>query len=546
MNQATKSKSLGEAIAEYRRRYKINPPTNFERWYDFAISRGSIIIDDFDQIHNDLLPFWGIKPSKIREITGYMLERPWTDVGGLRIANKTTTLSPHMVPTHRWMVEGAATMINTFAEWLPDMDLALNLNDESRVAVPWLDMEKLLQSANSARKNLQESQIIPSFSVNTPGTWKNNFMDTEPPYPPNEPSAFFSEASSVDSFDNYGTIGCSPDSLARRWKWWNKKYFCQSCASPHSLGPFLSNWALSGSLCHQPDIANLHGFHLSPSAFKPTRMLFPIFSQSKIPTFSDIMFPSPWNYMDKVIYNESMDIPFSQKEDTLFWRGATSEGFSLRNTWEGMQRQRFVHLANHTSKTTTVSLLLPESTHSTVYQQKNVPLSNILAKTNVNVSFVGEATRCYTDDCTAQEREFHFSGPVDFQEHWQYKYLIDLDGAGFSGRFLPFLQSRSLVFRAAGFRQWFDERLTAWKHFVPVDGRLHGVWDLLAYFGGTAGRNGEVEHTREGEKIAEDGREWARKVLRREDMEVYMFRLLLEWGRIVDDKRDQIGFVMPD
>lgn len=46
-----------------------------------------------------------------------------------------------------------------------------------------------------------------------------------------------------------------------------------------------------------------------------------------------------------------------------------------------------------------------------------------------------------------------------------------------------------------------------------------------------------------GEKIAEAGREWAGKVLRKEDMEIYMFRLLLEWGRLTDDRRDEIGFM---
>jgi hypothetical protein len=31
-------------------------------------------------------------------------------------------------------------------------------------------------------------------------------------------------------------------------------------------------------------------------------------------------------------------------------------------------------------------------------------------------------------------------------------------------------------------------------------------------------------------------------VLRKEDMEIYFFRLLLEWGRLTDDRRDMIGF----
>lgn len=65
---------------------------------------------------------------------------------------------------------------------------------------------------------------------------------------------------------------------------------------------------------------------------------------------------------------------------------------------------------------------------------------------------------------------------------------------------------------------------------------------------GVAGPTGTIEgmmkeHLTAGEEIAEAGRLWAEKVLRKEDMEIYMFRLLLEWGRLTDDKRDEIGFM---
>lgn len=94
------------------------------------------------------------------------------------------------------------------------------------------------------------------------------------------------------------------------------------------------------------------------------------------------------------------------------------------------------------------------------------------------------------------------------------------------------------MFRAAGFRQWFEERLTPWRDFIPLDAR--GVGDLagaLSFF--TNDKNGQ----KEAERIATEGAEIAQKVLRKEDMEVYMFRLLLEWGRIIDDQRGQLGFV---
>lgn len=42
--------------------------------------------------------------------------------------------------------------------------------------------------------------------------------------------------------------------------------------------------------------------------------------------------------------------------------------------------------------------------------------------------------------------------------------------------------------------------------------------------------------------ISEQGKSWASQAIRREDAEIYMFRLLLEWGRVIDDKRDELGY----
>jgi len=101
------------------------------------------------------------------------------------------------------------------------------------------------------------------------------------------------------------------------------------------------------------------------------------------------------------------------------------------------------------------------------------------------------------------------------------------------------------------FREWYSERLMPWVHFVPVDVRYQGLWGTLAYFTGLKGK-GEVNgrdpqmeaRVADAVWIAEQGRTWAGRALRREDMEVYLFRVLLEYGRLVDDARDEIGFVL--
>lgn len=44
--------------------------------------------------------------------------------------------------------------------------------------------------------------------------------------------------------------------------------------------------------------------------------------------------------------------------------------------------------------------------------------------------------------------------------------------------------------------------------------------------------------------IAEAGQEWSLTHWRREDMTAYAFRLYLEWGRIVSDRRSSMDFVL--
>ncbi|KAF2836385.1 glycosyltransferase family 90 protein [Patellaria atrata CBS 101060] len=539
--QATASQSLGEAVMAYEKRYGRSPPPNFDHWYDFAKARSSIVIDDFDNIENDLLPFWALTPAVVRQRTWNVIANPAHFVGGILIRDGKAQISTNVVPTHRWMLEGVIRMIDQFSTWLPDMDLGFNLNDECRVAVPFEVIEPLKAEAQRQKTAIRDIKAK-TFSPNRADVWST--LPTQAPH-----EKFFEDASGRKSFASWGSIGCAPKSRARTESWWNKKHICTECTKPHSLGQFVSNWTLAADICHQPDIADLHGFYISPASFKTTRHLLPVFSQSRVSTYNDIRYPSAWNYMDKVAYapsDEYPDVPYENKTNTLFWRGVTSEGVSSgRGAWRGMARQRFVHEATNLTSPRTMLFSYTTSINRTFIYRQVEPsdVGNILS-TDVRLT---EIARCGQQDCFDQKREFGLGNKTDFQEHWNYRYLYDGDGAGFSGRFLPFLQSGSLPFKTALFREWYEGRLTAWVHFVPLDLRLHGLWSTLAYFSGVGDRLGNSQVStegkeKEGQLIANAGREWAAKVLRKEDMEIYFFRLLLEWGRLTDDRRDEIGY----
>jgi hypothetical protein len=72
---ARQSKTLKEAVVEYRRRYRKNPPKGFDKWWAYAKANRVVLTDEYDQIHHDLEPFWalyvGLRSSYLR----------WGDVG---------------------------------------------------------------------------------------------------------------------------------------------------------------------------------------------------------------------------------------------------------------------------------------------------------------------------------------------------------------------------------------------------------------------------------------------------------------------------------
>ncbi|KAJ9245939.1 CAZyme family GT90 [Paecilomyces variotii] len=539
LSQARVSNNLQEAVIEYRHRYKQHPPPGFDRWYHYATSRSSLVIEDFDQIHQDLLPFRALSSQRLRELTHQVATNPFNDVGAIIIRNGTARVQEGIKPTHAWMVEGAAKIIEPFSEYLPDMDLVFNLNDEPRIAVPYDTITRMRDAGRSVEAP-PEDQVLNGWSIDRSDGW----APVEPADQTQE-TPFVDRSWSDDVFDDPVSLVCPSSSKARRDRVWDRRNICLSCIRPHSLGQFVSDWDRAADICHQPDLAYLHGFFLSAASLKVSQELLPVFSQSSVRGFNDILFPSPWNYVDKVKYQPSEDhpdVPYLDKENTLFWIGATSEGVGLGGRWQGMARQRFTHLINNNTLNK-VSVMLPAAKQGT-YNYKILDGRAPQQKLGLNASvhIAERIVRC--GDCDTQAEEFHTVDKVDFQEHWRYRYLFDLDGAAFSGRFLPFLQSNSLPFKTALFRQWFDSRISAWRHFVPQDLRLHDVWSTLAYFAGV--RNGEdvvmPPHDREALWIAEEGRKWAAQAIRKEDMEIYFFRLLLEWGRLTDDRRDELGF----
>lgn len=523
------SSTLEEAVAEYKRRYNIPPPPNFDKWYTFARLKGVQLIDEFDTVYKTLLPFWGMAPATIRaraqEAIGYQDNM----LMGLAIRDGEASV---VQGGQDWLQQAAVGMINDFVQWLPDMDLAFNTHDEPRVVVPHDDLSRLVQIAldENMPKSFRNPTPRNSYSP------RPNDINSGRRFPECKTTRFnwYAHQSVWDP----SRLSCAPSTPARALD----ETQAADNLTAYALGElgFIYNQTAFSDICNSPSLATSFGFFERPNAFNTAHDLFPIFSQSKISSFQDILYPSPWYWWDKVPYNSAKDLDWKAKIPKLFWRGSTTGGFSRAGGWRRQHRQNFVGKLNALDQakilqdTSSYEGIDVTATRTQNYRVKEVARQDYKDSIDVHFSHIGQ---CDPGDCDAQREFFTMKDGVEMQDHWKWKFLLDIDGNAFSGRFYAFLKSKSLALKMSIFREWHQEWLRPWVHYVPLSLRGDEVLESVRFLS-AEGEGGKPL----AEKVAEQGREWAGKALRNEDFEVWFFRVLLEYGRVVDDGREEIGY----
>jgi hypothetical protein len=322
----------------------------------------------------------------------------------------------------------------------------------------------------------------------------------------------------------------------------------------HSYKGFVSNHTLSADFCHQPDIQGLHGMMIKPLTVSATGTLFPMFGGSKLHTNNEILLPAPmyWSNDERFSGGDDHGNAWAEKADEVIWRGVATGGLNTATNWKGFQRHRFVSLTNGTKVSMAESWqhvpdnwAVPTSQYNLAAQQENRlgEWTSEWADTGfVDLLCVEEQDK--PGKCDYAHNHFEVIDGMKMDSQFTRKFLPDIDGNSFSGRYRGFLMSTSLPIKSTIFREWHDSRLFAWKHFVPMDNRFMDFHAIMEYFLGYQGESIKVKgHDKEAEKIATAGQEWANKVLRQEDMQIYVMRVLLEYARLGHDNRDKLGYV---
>lgn len=482
------SKTLDEACAEYRRRYGREPPPYFDVWFETAQLNDVVLVDEFDSMMASLDPLWGVPAAVLRRRVEDALGSDQTFM--LRFEFNDHRLKYPSSRFGQWMSE----QIYHWFTWdikdtLPSsFTFAMNIMDEPNVVVPHDVLESLAE--DGAR----------------PGHGSGPSQGVE-----------FLELSNQTSDLVMSSCSSSPEQKS------------QSRSPKLSELGFLSDVSLSKDICQFPNLRHLHGLLQSPESLNLTQTLVPIFSQGRLSCFQDLLIPSPFytSRLDRHEYQEDDDRDWDEKSNTVYWRGSTTGGHSTVRNWQSLQRQRLALLVRDKNKRVKFMKKAPSSTWTSV----DSTLSSISSALDIQISNI---VQCEPDACAEQNNTFRVtpSSPHSIEQGYAARYNVDLDGNGFSGRFYRHLRSKSTPIKQTLFQEWHDDWLIPWVHYIPLSMELDEFPEMARYL------TMEEEGKRLGRKIAGASREWAGKVLRKADIQMFVWRLMLEYARVMDESRD--------
>ena len=507
----SQSNTLGQAVAEYVRRYNRSPPLNFDKWFVMAEREEYVLLDEFDTMMETLEPFWGISPSELRTRVDAAFEDP--RLIRFNISNGIVGFDHEgWAP---WIGKQMQSWLTP--DWsllLPNMTFAVNVLDEPRVLTPYDNLREAMQQAGMKRQSKDKSDVAEEQ---------------------------ISKRAKVD-FLKFGrdeawqamASACSLESPARTDS--SVEAGCRNLE-------FIANATDALDVCMRPDLHKIHGFLSSPDSLDITHSLVPLFSQGKPSLFNDILFPSPYyaGKMDQEEYVKEEDPDWTEKSETLYWSGATTGGYATLENWQSLHRQRLL-LSLKSQPSSLITLLnetSPGQWHSYI-----TPLSDM--QSIFSLKMVGTA-QCEPEACEAERTAFNIlrfdseeqnpnKDPINSTYH--SKYALDMDGNGFSGRYYRLLKSRSAVVKQTIFKEWHDGHLVPWVHYIPLSMCTDELPEIMRFL--THDQRGR----RIGERIARESRSWANITLRKIDLQLAFLRLLLEYGRVMSDDRDTQNYAV--
>jgi hypothetical protein len=254
---------------------------------------------------------------------------------------------------------------------------------------------------------------------------------------------------------------------------------------------------------------NYHQFSLflaEESAESFVMEYLPIFTQSTHDCFRDLLIPTTDHFM---AVTPGRDLPlkeitfqeWSAKKKEFVWRGSTHGVWWTHATpYSKSQRHRFVSLIQ--------SLQKEDSLYSNLF----------------NVSFSQYAT-CEPKICQQMRMEYGEPSiiPRDEQRN-TFRYIFDLDGAGWTNRFLPLLSDGSLIIKATYSYEYLSSFIKPHVHYIPLATDYSDLLPTIDWI---------LANDRKVFEIVKRAQRVSKRRLRQEDLECYLSRMILEYASLL-------------
>ncbi|TGJ81362.1 hypothetical protein E0Z10_g7403 [Xylaria hypoxylon] len=434
------SKTFSAAYAEYQNRYGFEPPHGFEEWYEFARSHQSPIIDEFDIISEGIAPFLKLSGNKILEVMSQVYDIPDHELWSCATSGHPakTECSHHGRENDRNNAQFFDRMTKEIPETL-DLKFLLNHLDEPTVIIPHTYQE----ATNPVISDLGGQDAWEALTKFCSSRRSRRSAERKSP------------------IETYGL-------------------------------PFVMDHKSAMDLCEHAEYGEKHGLLAAPESLRLTEGLVPVLSTGTPSTMGDILYPSTaYVEEDRFRYHEEHDVDWDKKQNNLYWAGSTTGGHGRAGQWQNLHRQRFVELAQNLKHRTFSYLREKDGIISRV-------ASSFLNGRLYDVAFAN-ILQCDEKACKEQRQYFTSKPWASGNRPFRSRLVFDLDGNGISGRYYKLLASKSLPLKQTLFREWHDERLKPWVHYIPVSQSMEELPELVFYL--TSTESGQ----RRAKQIAEQG-----------------------------------------
>ncbi|KAF3195164.1 F-actin-capping protein subunit beta [Orbilia oligospora] len=275
------SKTYADAVKNYKKRYNRSPPPGFDKWFSYAQTKASLVIDDYDSIEESIAPYWNMSQKEF-------LHR----MEDLRVYDKTFRIAEYKVIERN--------------EWMKGQGLWHLLD--------WDFFYELPEGFSMYINTWDEPFVFPQ-ELNR--TQKIEFLDL-------------------------GRKPWWPALLEHCNVWEGRKYVQKNDRNDYIATIQDAKEALD--LCAHPEYEAMHGFFNAPSSLMVTKQLVPIFSVSKLSVFKDLLLPSAAPWHPEFLGNGGIK-DFVGKTKKLYWRGSATGGDNNRDNVLKSHRSRLASIS---------------------------------------------------------------------------------------------------------------------------------------------------------------------------------------------------------